>query len=95
MRADAGGPRRSRLGRVKAVSNFLALCSLARGGSCLRTVGWFRSWRERSAVDRDGKPIPWLTYAAIALLEARVRREMRLSSGRSLSNKEATVTKGS
>ena len=42
----------------------------------LYEIGWFRSFREHRAVDAEGKPIPWLTYPAIAFLEDRVRKEM-------------------
>jgi hypothetical protein len=38
--------------------------------------GWFRSFEEGAAVDRDGKPLPWYTYPAIEFLQARVRPEM-------------------
>lgn len=34
----------------------------------LRDYGWLRSMRERRAVDKDGQPIPWMTYPAIDFL---------------------------
>jgi hypothetical protein len=42
----------------------------------LAQTGWVRSRRERRCVDRDGNPIPWITYPAIHLLGARVHREL-------------------
>lgn len=44
--------------------------------SPLAADGWFRSFREGRAVDRDGNPVPWLTYPAIEFLSRRVRPEM-------------------
>lgn len=38
----------------------------------LREEGWSRSYREGLPVRRDGEPIPWYTYAAIAFLEERL-----------------------
>ncbi|MFU8812919.1 MAG: class I SAM-dependent methyltransferase [Balneolaceae bacterium] len=40
--------------------------------SPLRTWGWFRSFRENRSVDAAGRPIPWITYPAIDLLEQRL-----------------------
>jgi hypothetical protein len=44
----------------------------------LAEVGWFESWRARSAIDRDGNPIPWMTYPCIAFLGSRVRDDMEV-----------------
>jgi hypothetical protein len=38
--------------------------------------GYFRSVLEGRAVDREGRPLPWLTYGAIAFLRKRVRPDM-------------------
>jgi hypothetical protein len=46
--------------------------------SYLRDAGWFRSFASRLAVDADGAPLPWFTYAAIALLEPRVGPDLRV-----------------
>jgi hypothetical protein len=46
--------------------------------SALRAQGWFRSIRLGSPVDRGGKPIPWINYAAIALLAERVRPDFKV-----------------
>lgn len=45
--------------------------SLLRSGP-LKESGWFRSMKEGSPVNLDGKPIPWFTYPAIEFLEKRV-----------------------
>ena len=39
-------------------------------------TGRLRSVSERMPVDRDGNPIPWLTYPAISFLSKRLRTEM-------------------
>ena len=67
----------------RALKNFLnrydlfAPFLLRREGG-LYEEGWFRSYRQKAAVDRSGRPIPWLTYAAIHFLEERVNREMKV-----------------
>lgn len=42
------------------------------------TDGWLRSYREGRSVDREGRPLPWLTYPAIEFLSRRVRPGMRV-----------------
>lgn len=56
---------------------FLGPYSLFFAGS-LRNDGWFRSVREVSSVDAEGKPIPWITYPAIEFLRRRVKPEMNV-----------------
>ncbi len=46
--------------------------------SYLQQWGWYRSFRERMAIDADGRPIPWLTYPAIQFLTPRLQLNMRL-----------------
>jgi hypothetical protein len=41
----------------------------------LREVGWFESFRQGRSVDREGGPLPWITYGAMHFLARRVRRE--------------------
>ena len=38
-------------------------------------MGWFESYRQKAAVDRNGQPIPWITYPCLTFLEDRVRNE--------------------
>jgi hypothetical protein len=49
---------------------------LAYGAKPLREDGWLRSRRENRCVDRDGRPLPWLTYPAIDFLSRRIRKDM-------------------
>lgn len=39
--------------------------------SSLTDIGWYRSAREEMAVDREGNPVPWITYPTIHLLDDR------------------------
>ena len=41
-------------------------------------VGWFNTRATRRALDAQGRPIPWFTYPAIALLESRVQKKWRV-----------------
>ncbi len=40
--------------------------------SYLNTTGWFKSFKTGKSVDAKGKPIPWLTYGAIEILQERL-----------------------
>ena len=62
--------RRSRLGVF-----FRALRLLHFRESFVRTSGLVRSFRERRPVDAEGRPLPWINYPAIHLLEERLRPE--------------------
>ena len=54
-----------------------ALWALRKDGF-LQEEGWFRSFRERQAVDRRGEPIPWMNYSAIEFFRERLKPEFRL-----------------
>ena len=62
--------RRSRLGVF-----FRALRLLYFRKSFVRTSGLLRSFRERRPVDAAGRPLPWINYPAIRLLDERLRPE--------------------
>jgi uncharacterized protein YuzB (UPF0349 family) len=40
--------------------------------------GWLRSVREGLPVDRNGNPIPWLTYSAISFLEKKIKPHFKV-----------------
>ena len=44
--------------------------------SYLRTTGWMESMRRGFPCDPSGNPLPWMNYAAIALLNERLRSDM-------------------
>lgn len=57
--------------------DILSIYSLSKTGP-LKEDGWFRSFREKSSVDADGNPIPWLTYPATEFLKKRIHPDMSL-----------------
>jgi hypothetical protein len=38
-------------------------------------IGWFKSFDTRSAVDKDGYPIPWVTYPFIDFIKERIKKQ--------------------
>jgi precorrin-6B methylase 2 len=44
----------------------------------LEEDGWMRSRREGRCVDREGRPIPWITYPAIEFLSRHLRPELEV-----------------
>jgi hypothetical protein len=38
-------------------------------------MGWFESYRQKAAIDREGRPIPWITYPSLTFLDERVKRD--------------------
>lgn len=38
----------------------------------LASIGWFRSFDQQQSLDRDGKPLPWLTYSFIDFITPRL-----------------------
>ncbi len=54
-------PKPFRSGSVYRGSFHLAM-------NMLKQYGWFKSMRENRCIDREGNPIPWITYPAIDFL---------------------------
>jgi hypothetical protein len=46
--------------------------------SALRDLGWFRSFSERRPTDREGRPLPFMSYGAIDFLNRTVRSEFNV-----------------
>jgi hypothetical protein len=46
--------------------------------SALIEDGWFRSFNKKESVDKNGNPIPWLTYSAIKFIETRLKKEFKI-----------------
>jgi len=44
----------------------------------LHDMGWFRSVNARQAIDREGRPIPWITYPCLSFLEERATSKLDL-----------------
>ncbi len=61
--------------RVLEALGLYAGWTLMRRGQ-LKDDGWMRSLAEGVPVDAEGRPLPWMNYAAIDLLARRVRPDM-------------------
>jgi hypothetical protein len=46
--------------------------------SALVQNGWYRSFRDNEAVDRNGDSIPWWTYSSINFIETRLTKDLRV-----------------
>ena len=71
---------------MKSLWSWLARCVRRLGGGRIEILlngglveyGWFRSRRLNRSVDREGRPIPWITYPALDFLAARVQPAHRV-----------------
>lgn len=41
----------------------------------LSEIGWFKSFKTKSPVDRNAEPIPWVTYSFIDFIAERIQKE--------------------
>jgi hypothetical protein len=44
----------------------------------LYDIGWIRSIVSEEVVDKEGKPLPWLTYPAISFFEERLNKKLKI-----------------
>jgi len=44
----------------------------------LEECGFYRSINERKSVDKNGEPIPWITYPCIEFLSSRINKNMKV-----------------
>ncbi len=63
--------------RFPRASAAAGLALLGANGA-LAELGWPRSFAQRIPIDRDGAPLPWFTYPAIAVLGPRIQGAMRV-----------------
>lgn len=61
------------LARLVRRYDWYALYSLRNRGY-LFDMGWLNSHREMAAIDREGSPIPWITYPSLTFLDDRVKK---------------------
>ncbi|MGV8877529.1 MAG: FkbM family methyltransferase [Sphingobacteriaceae bacterium] len=54
-------------------SHLRALLSFNKKGY-LEDIGWFKAFDTKSPVDREGNPIPWVTYAFIDFIKTRLTK---------------------
>lgn len=71
------GTLKQRLLAVLSGTELLATYSLRKYGYLVQ-AGWFESWRTKRPIDREGKPIPWITYPCLAFLRSRVTPQMEV-----------------
>ena len=55
---------------------FLSVWHILRSDSFLVKKGWFRSYRNNAPMDREGNPLPWISYSMIHFLEGRLTKDM-------------------
>lgn len=65
------------LWKVLAAIHFDAPVKLLRR-SALLDDGWFRSYRTKEAIDKDGNAIPWCTYPFLHFIEPRLKPTFRV-----------------
>jgi hypothetical protein len=44
----------------------------------LKENGWYRSFKEKNSVDKNGNPIPWNTYPFIRFIEPRLKKDFNV-----------------
>ena len=44
----------------------------------LKDSGWFKSFKTKRSVDKNGNPIPWLTYSFIDFITKRLNKDMEI-----------------
>ena len=52
--------------------NLRLILLLIHPNSALIKIGWFKSFREKSVVDKNDNPIPWWTYSFIDFIEKKL-----------------------
>jgi tRNA A58 N-methylase Trm61 len=44
----------------------------------LASIGWFTSFDNQQALDRNGEPLPWVTYSFIDFIQNRLSNDMKI-----------------
>jgi hypothetical protein len=72
------------LNKLKAFATLLkkpdrlkALLSYGHKGY-LANIGWFKAFDEQQAVDRNGDPLPWVTYSFIDFIRPRLNKQLSI-----------------
>ena len=61
--------------QIKLIVIFYRILKLFGKDSLLRKTGWLKSALKGLPIDKDGLPIPWYTYSAIAFLEQKINNK--------------------
>jgi hypothetical protein len=62
--------------RLLGLSGYFAVVS----NSHLTEMGWFFTHAKQKSVDKNKKPIPWMTYSFIYFIERRLKIKKRILS---------------
>jgi len=46
--------------------------------SAVKDYGWFKSYKTKESVDKNGNPIPWNTYPFLSFIEPRLKLEFNI-----------------
>ena len=46
--------------------------------SVIKDYGWFKSYKTKESVDKNGNPIPWNTYPFLSFIEPRLKHEFNV-----------------
>lgn len=44
----------------------------------LHSIGWFRAFDEQQAIDKEGNPLPWVTYSFIDFIKTRLNKNLQV-----------------
>lgn len=70
------------MNKIQALTTLLAkpnrLKSLLSFGhkGYLNSIGWFRAFDEQQAIDKNGDPLPWVTYSFIDFIKTRLNKDL-------------------
>jgi len=59
---------------LRCLPDLKLLCSFKYSG-ILWDYGWWRSYKKKLPVDKEGNPLPWVTYPFIEFITPRLRKE--------------------
>lgn len=62
--------------KILGVLGIEAIARLMISDSALNDYGWFLSSKNKKSIDKNGNPIPWLTYPAIDFLKERITKDL-------------------
>lgn len=62
---------------IRKPARLAALLSYGHKGY-LHTIGWFKAFDSQQAIDQNGQPIPWVTYAFIDFIKPRLSKQMSI-----------------
>lgn len=67
-------PLKKILRHLVPVTTLESAVALSREGSALVEHGWFQSFKKKKPMDKNGNPLPWMTYAFIDFIGPRLKK---------------------